>query len=263
MCPPRPVPRAALPLLALLACLAAPGCAVSREQEIALGREARPQFIQQFGGLVPDPGLQRYVDQVGQSLVRQTTRESLPWEFGVLASDQVNAFALPGGFVYITRGMLRQLDSEAQLAAVLAHEVAHVQHRHSVDQLKRMQLIQGGLTLASLFAGEGQAAVAATNIAGLVAGLASMSYGRGQEKEADLTGLKYMARAGYDPSAFLGLIEVLERSGGAGPPEFLSTHPNPGSREQYIRQRLRSRYRDVVSAGREDREEFQRRVSGR
>ena len=263
MCHPHPTPRAAVAVLVLLACAAAPGCAVSREQEIALGRQARPQFIQEFGGLLPDPGVQQYVDQVGQSLVDQTTRPGLPWEFGVLASDQVNAFALPGGFVYITQGMLRQLDSEAQLAAVLAHEIAHVQHRHSVQQLKRMQLIQGGLTLASLFGGEGQAASAATSVAGLVAGLASMSYGRDQEKEADLTGLKYLAREGYEPGAFLELIDVLKQAGGGGAPEFLSTHPSPGSREAYVRDRIQSRYANVVSGGRENRAEFQRRVFGR
>ena len=239
--------------------LAGGGCSISREQEIQLGRQARPEFEQEFGGLHPDADLQQYVQQVGAELAEKTDRPDLPWEFRVLQSDQVNAFALPGGFIYITEGMLRQLKNEAQLAAVLGHEVGHVAHRHSVRQLQRAQVVQGGGALAAILGGSSDA----VNVGQLVGNLALMKYGRDQEKEADLSGMKYLVAEGYEPKAMLGLMEVLETTGGRAPPEFLSSHPAPANRKQYVAEEIEERFPRRISFGRTDEEEFRRRVLGK
>lgn len=235
------------------------GCGISRQQEIQMGQDAKPQFEQEFGGLHPSESLQRYVQDVGMSLAEETDRPDLPWQFRVLKSEQVNAFALPGGFIYITSGLLRQLDNEAQLAAVLAHEVGHVAHRHSVQQLQRAQIVQGGSVLASIFA---EGAGTAVQMGQLVAGLTLMKYGRDQEREADLSGLRYLVRENYEPSELVDVMEVLKQaSGGQGPPEFFSSHPTPDNRKKYLTDRLQKEYGERISYGRTDRQEFQRIVS--
>ena len=238
--------------------LSACGCGISRQQEIQLGQEAKPQFEQEFGGIHPSDELQRYVQEVGSSLVARTDRPNLPWQFRVLRSEQVNAFALPGGFIYITAGLLRQLDNEAQLAAVLSHEVGHVAHRHSVQQLQRAQIVQGGSVLASVLGGE--RAGTAVQLGQMVAGLALMKYSREQEREADLSGMRYMIRENYEPSAMVRVMEVLKQAGGGGPPEFFSSHPAPDSRKQYLAEAIEDEYAGRISFGRTDREQFQQVV---
>src|SRR5688572_27100179 len=163
------------------------GCSISQEQEIAMGREMAPQFEREFGGLYPDEQVQRYVNDVGMSLVRYAGRQDLPWQFRVIESDQINAFALPGGFVYITSGLLSNLENEAQLASILGHEIGHVTERHSVQQIQRAQGAQFVPLLAGLFGGG-----IAGDVAGAVTQLGLMKYGRDQEREADFEGLKYM-----------------------------------------------------------------------
>ncbi len=223
-----------------------------------MGIQAAPKFEKEFGGLVRDSELQRYVQKVGMSMVPHTGREDLPWEFKVLNSNQVNAFALPGGKVYITRGMLNQLQNEAQLASVLGHEAGHVAHRHSVQQLERAQLLQGGAALAGVFGGG-----SVGDVTQLVAGLAMMKYGRDQEKDADLSGLEYMVKEGYDPRGSVQTMEILERAaGGRGQPEFLSSHPNPGNRQEYLSEEIEQKY-GRRARGRTDQEEFNRIVKGR
>ena len=240
----------------LFVLLSACGCGISRQQEIQLGQEAKPQFEQEFGGVHASEELQRYVQEVGTSLAERTDRPDLPWQFRVLRSEQVNAFALPGGFIYITAGLLRQLDNEAQLAAVLSHEVGHVAHRHSVQQLKRAQIVQGGSAIASIFGGE--RAGTAVQLGQLVAGLALMKYSRDQEREADLSGMRYMIRENYEPSAIVRVMEILKRAsgGGGGPPEFFSSHPAPDSRKQYLTEAIEDRYAGRISFGRTDRSQF-------
>ena len=243
--------HATMPALVLFLFLT--GCTISEEQEIAIGRDAAPQFEQEFGGIYPDPAVQNYVQDIGMELVRHTDRPNLPWRFRVLNSDQVNAFALPGGFIYITQGLLGSLENEAQLASVIGHEIAHVDHRHSVQQLQRSQLIGGGAALAGLISGSGAGADASS----LVAGLALMSYSRGQEKEADLSGLNYIARQGYQPRAIVETMRILkEAGGGGGPPEFFSSHPDPKNRGEYLTERIEDRYANVISVGRTNEDRF-------
>jgi beta-barrel assembly-enhancing protease len=222
------------------------GCAISEEKEVAMGRDAAPKFEREFGGLYPDPAVQEYVHGVGIELAQDTNRAHLPWQFRVLNSDDVNAFALPGGFVYITKGLLFNLENEAQLASVLGHEVAHVAHRHSVQQLQRAQFVQGGSLLVGIFAGG-----TAGDVSSLAASLALMRYGRGQEREADLSGLNYVVREGYEPRAMVQTMEILERTSGGkrGGLGFLSTHPSPGNREKYLAERISKRYETDASGG--------------
>ena len=230
------------------------GCAISEEKEIAMGRDAAPTFEREFGGLYPDPAVQDYVHEVGMDLAQDTNRAHLPWQFRVLDSDEVNAFALPGGFVYLTKGLLFNLENEAQLASVLGHEIAHVAHRHSVQQLQRAQFVQGGSLLVGIFAGG-----VAGDVSNLAASLALMRYGRGQEREADLSGLNYVVRDGYEPHAMVETMEILERASGGkrGGLDFLSTHPSPGNRREYLAERIDKRYETVVSGGATNEDRFE------
>jgi predicted Zn-dependent protease len=215
--------------LALLA--AGVGCAISQEQEIEMGRQMAPQFEKEFGGLYDDPQVQQYVNNVGTSLVQYAGRRELPWQFRVVDSDQINAFALPGGYVYITRGLLGNLENEAQLASILGHEIGHVVERHSVQQIQRAQGAQFIPIFAGLFGGG-----LAGDAAGAVTKPGLMKYGRDQEREADYRGLTYMTRGGYDPEGIVQAMEIMQRASGGGgrTPEFLSTHPNPGNRIEYL-----------------------------
>ena len=236
------------------------GCSISQEQEIELGRQMHPQFEQEFGGLYDDPVVQDYVNNVGMSLVTYAGRQDLPWQFRVVDSDQINAFALPGGYVYITRGLLSNLENEAQLAAILGHEIGHVVERHSVQQIQRAQGAQFIPFLAGLFGG---------GIAGVGAGAGTprtrMKYGRDQEREADYSGLKYLERGGYDPRGIVEAMQIMQRAGGGGggAPEFLSTHPNPGNRIEYLSEAIEEPGARQAEAQIVGEESFQRNVLNR
>lgn len=230
------------------------GCAISQEEEISMGRDVAPQFEREFGGLYPDQAVQNYVSGVGDRLVNYSGRTDLPWHFRVLDSDQINAFALPGGQIYITKGLLFRLQDEAQLAGILGHEIAHVSQRHTVEQLEREQLFQGGLTVASVLTGAGSVA----DIGQLVGGLVMMRYSRDQEREADLIGLDYLVRGGYDPQALPQALRIIERTaGGKGPPEFLSTHPSSEGRIEALDEKINTTYSGIISGGRTGAREFQ------
>lgn len=245
------------PLVLLLLFGLLGGCAVTQQDEIAMGRDAAPQFEKEFGGLYRDPVVQDYVSNVGQRLVPYANRSDLPWRFRVLDSEEVNAFALPGGFIYITEGLLFNLNNEAQLAAILAHEVAHVANRDTVQQLEQAQVIQGGQVLAGVLTGSS----AVGNVSAVVGGLLLMSYSRDQEKDADLTGLRYLAAAGYKPSAMVAAMRrINELSEGRAPPEFLSTHPNPENRLEYLDEAIDQRYADILNAGYVGEDQFERVV---
>jgi predicted Zn-dependent protease len=240
----------------ILTLLLVTGCAISEEKEIAMGEKAAPELEREFGGLYPDAAVQNYVAEVGNELASNTDRPHLPWQFRVLNSDEVNAFALPGGFVFVTKGLLFNLENEAQLASVLGHEVGHVAHRHSVQQIQRTQFVQGGALLAGIFGGGlvGEA----TNIA---TSLALMRYSRGQEREADVSGLQYMTNEGYQPEAIVETMEILQRkAGGRGALDFFSTHPSPGNRREYLAEQIDRRYDAVATQGVTNEDRFQQIV---
>ncbi|HEX9729035.1 MAG TPA: M48 family metalloprotease [Gemmatimonadales bacterium] len=240
---PKPVPFALMLVTMLLAfarCAVNPATGerqlsfIGETGEIAMGREYDQQVVAQMG-LYPDQALQQYIQQLGSRLAATSERPDLPWTFRVVDDPVVNAFALPGGFIYITRGILAHFQSEAELAAVLGHEIGHVTARHSVNQASKQQLAQIGLVVGMVLKPELQQ-YAGVASAGL--GLLFLKYGRDDERQADDLGLRYMRRANYDgrrmPNVFSMLERVSQASGGGGTPEWLSTHPNPENRRERI-----------------------------
>ncbi len=205
---------------------------VSEEQEIAMGREADQQISQQLG-LYDDPELQAYVSQLGKRLAADSERPNLPWTFRVVDDPIVNAFALPGGYIYVTRGLMSHLTSEAELVSVLGHEIGHVTGRHSVEQMSKQQLAQVGLIAGMILRPE---LANYGDLAQQGLGLMFLKYGRDDEREADDLGLRYMARENYDPREMVQVFEVLKRvsdqQGQGRIPGWLSTHPAPENRMQ-------------------------------
>jgi len=210
---------------------------VSEPQEVALGRQAAAQ-VQQTVGFVDDRALQRYVQQVGRGLAAGSERPELPWTFAVVDDPGLNAFALPGGFIFITRGLMGLLTTEAELASILGHEIGHVTARHSVEQISRAQLAQLGLGLGGVLFPQLQSL---SSIAGAGLQLLFLKYGRDDERQADRLGFGYMREQGYDVSEFPDVFVALERASDASSsslPGWLSTHPTTAERirtaEEYV-----------------------------
>ncbi len=208
---------------------------ISAEQEIALGVNSFPAMIEQYGGLHPDAEAQKFVKGVGQRIVQSSEAKKTPYQYDfhlLYDPNVVNAFALPGGQVFITQALFNKLETEDQLAGILGHEVGHVVARHGAERIAKQELTQGLTGAAVVASGDYQTAQAAQMIAGLV----NMSYGRDQELESDDLGVRFMIQAGYDPEALVSVMEILEAaSGGQRQPEFMSTHPSPENRVQKIR----------------------------
>lgn len=213
---------------------------MSEKDEIAVGQQANEQVLQQYS-LYNDPELQNYVQYVGAKVAAKSHRPELSYRFTVLDSKEVNAFALPGGFVFVTRGLLSYLNTEAQLAAVLGHEIGHVTARHAVRQHSASQLTSIGTAIGAAFIpGLGQAGY---QLAGVLGTALIRGYGREHELEADRLGAEYLARTGYDPDAMLEVIGVLKnqelfelklaRTEGREPHVYhgvFSTHPDTDTR---------------------------------
>lgn len=224
---------------------------MSPDQEIAMGLQAAPQMAAQHGGLHPDTRAQALVDDIGNRLASNPSVQKSPYrfEFHLLADEQtINAFALPGGQVFITAALLGELETEGQLAGVLGHEIGHVVARHGAEHLAKATLTQG-LTGAAVIAAYDPNNPASRQSAAVVAAigqLVNMKFGRDDELESDRLGVILTAQAGYDPRSLVGLMEILGRaSEGRRPPEFFSTHPNPERRIERIEQSIR----DVYPAG--------------
>jgi len=216
--------------------------ALSPEQEIALGARSAPEMAAQMGGLSRDARAAALVQRVGRRLVSQSIAAKSPYQYSFhLLADQrtVNAFALPGGPIFITEGLLRLLKTEGELAAVLGHEIGHVIARHSSERLAKQQLTQG--LVGALVVGSGD--YTAAQVGQMVGGMINMRYGREDEIESDALGIRIAAEAGYDPRAMVRVMEVLANaSGGSRQPEFFSTHPAPENRAQRIREEIEKRF---------------------
>jgi predicted Zn-dependent protease len=228
---------------------------LTTEQEIALGLQAAPQMAAEFGGLDPDPQLQALVDQTGKEIVAKSAASRSPYEFDFhLLGDRktVNAFALPGGQVFITRALLDRLKTRGQLAGVLGHEVGHVVGRHGAEHMAKAKLTQG-LTGAAVIAAsdpENPNSANAAVVAQMIGGLINMKYGRDDEIESDKWGVEYVAAAGYDPRAMIEVMTILKEAGGGGrQPEFFSTHPNPDNRIERIRQAIKAKFPNGLPNG--------------
>jgi predicted Zn-dependent protease len=203
---------------------------MSEAQEIQLGQEMDPQVRAEMG-LYPDAGWQEYVQGVGMRLAGVSERPDLPWHFAVVDVPAVNAFALPGGYIYITRGLLAHLDNEAEMAGVLGHEIGHVTARHAARAYTRQASVGIGAAVTSIFFPEA-APYAAAAQTGL--GVVFLKYDRNQEVQSDSLGVRYAAKAGWQPSGMSGVLETLGRISAAsdrrGVPNWLSTHPQPADR---------------------------------
>ena len=223
--------------------------AMSPEQEIALGYKSAPEMAAQMGGISQNEKARALVKQVGEGLVARSFAAKSPYKFSFhLLADQktVNAFALPGGPVFITEGLLRLLKSEAELAGVLGHEIGHVIARHSSERLAKQQLTQG--LVGALVVGSGDYTTA--QIGQMVGGMINMKYGREDELESDALGIRVMAEGGYDPRALIRVMEVLaQASGPSRQPDFFSTHPAPENRAGRIKDEIQKRFPNGVPEG--------------
>ncbi len=210
-------------------------------------------MAQQFGGLHHDTQARQLVSAVGQQLVATLPPEAprYPFEFHLLADPKtVNAFALPGGQIFITAALLERLETRGQLAGVLGHEIGHVLGRHSAEQMAKAQLTQGLVGAATVGASDYANPRATQQIAGMVGNMVMLKYGRGDELESDKLGLRFMYAAGYDPRSLIQVMEILrEASGGSKQPEFMSSHPDPGNRIEHIQQEIQALFPGGVPEG--------------
>lgn len=243
---------------------------LSPQQEIVIGRQSAPQMAEQHGNLYPDRTLQDYVDAIGNQVVQNSAAKNSPYpfEFHLLRDRQtVNAFALPGGQVFITAALLSRLNSEAQLAGVLGHEVGHVIGRHGAEHLAKQQLGGALVNAVGIAASDDprnarQAAILAQAVNQMV----NLKYGRKDELESDLLGLQFMTAAGYNPVGIVELLEILNsaRDGAGEQPEFLSTHPNPANRIEQLTAMIKNEYPNGIPAQlQEGKDRFDRIVNSR
>jgi len=262
-------------LLCLFAGIAASGCAVnpatgsnqlmlvSEAQEIQMGQQYDSQVVATIG-LYPDPAWQSYIQQLGARLAATSERPNLPWTFRVVNDPAINAFALPGGFVYVTRGILPYFNSEAQLAGVVGHEIGHVTARHTAAEMSKQQLIGLGLAVGSMANSQVAKYAGAANQA---LGILYLKFSRDNESQADQLGLRYMSRANYDPREMAAIFVMLDREGksgasGARVPEWLETHPTPVHRLDAINQQVAALPNQNFSGTVVSRDAYEQRLSG-
>ncbi|WP_052055512.1 M48 family metallopeptidase [Myxosarcina sp. GI1] len=202
---------------------------ISNEEEVEIGKQINQKLLNQQYQLFNNTQIQEYVDNIGQELVASSDSRDIPYTFQVVASDTVNAFATPGGFVYVTSGLVEEADNQAQLASVIAHEIAHINQRHSIENLKQAVIAQGIAETAG---------VNTNTLAQIGYQLAiDLPQSREYEYEADRVGLEILQQADYPPIAFVNFLEQLE---GGGQPEFLRTHPTNSNRIEALTKEIKS-----------------------
>ena len=236
---------------------------VSHDQEIQMGQQAKLETEQTLGIYKEKPALNDYVAALGKDLAAVSNEPQDPFSYEIVDDSSVNAFALPGGPIFVTRGILGYLNTEAELAAVMGHETGHVVAHHSANQISKAELAQVGLGIgAAISPALGSLAQAAG--AGLQ--LLFLSYSRDDETQADELGFRFMTKAGYDPHQMLPLFTMLEgvtRQAGAGKtPEWLQTHPNPGNRFEATQQRLKTELKGTTDGMKVKRDEYLKVIDG-
>jgi predicted Zn-dependent protease len=209
----------------------------SKEQDVQLGQESAAQVRKQMT-IVDDPFLKNYVNQIGKRLAasQEAQASGFPFTFEVVADPSINAFALPGGPMFINTGLLKAVDNEAQLAGVMGHEMSHVILRHGTNQASKQNLIQLPALLGSQMTGSSMMGQLAQLGIGLGANSVLLKFSRTAESQADITGAHLMAEAGYDPMQMAAFFEKLSAEGGQNAPQFLSDHPNPENRNRAIQE---------------------------
>lgn len=236
---------------------------ISEAQEIAMGKESDPQVVAYFG-LYDNPALQKFITEKGLQMAAVSHRPKLAYEFKIVDSPVINAFAVPGGFVYFTRGIMAQFNNEAEFAGVLGHEIGHITARHSVIQQRNAFLGQIGIIAGVILVPQ-----LAQFVDPLSYGmqLALMSFGRDAERQSDKLGVEYSSRIGYDASEMAGFFETLERkqvaSGAEDVPDFLSTHPSPDERQAAVEE-LASTWKDKLKLtnAKINRDSYLKRIDG-
>src|SRR5688572_19971033 len=236
----------ALTLVLLAACSTNPATGqrqfniVSESQEISIGQQSHQQILDQFGVYDEKPELNRLVERIGRDLAAASERPNLPWTSTVLDTPMINAMALPGGYIYVTRGMIERVNSEDELAGVLGHEIAHVTARHAAQRISRAQLAQFGMILGSVLAGP-EATQAYGQLAELGVGLLFQRYPRSQETQSDLVGTEYVARANYNPigaERMLLALQRMDKTKESALERYFQSHPDPAKRVGDVRKKI-------------------------
>jgi predicted Zn-dependent protease len=225
------------------------------EQDIAIGRKYAPEVERQMGGRIANEALQNYIDNVGQRIARISHRPDLEYHFVVLNDKSVNAMALPGGYLFITKGMLKELTTEAQLAGILAHEIVHVVARDTSNAMSN----QIGIDILLSAVTSEKTSKGILTAADLTRQILSLQYSRTDEKAADVAGMDYMVLAGYSPYGMVETMQMLQSQQKIRPIEFLSTHPSPENRVEYLTQKIQTKYHNL-SGLKIGKEEYHRAV---
>ena len=231
---------------------------MSQEQEIAIGKESHPSIVSSMG-LYEDKNLQAFMNEKGKAMAKISHRPDLPYEFHIVDSPVVNAFAVPGGFVYFTRGILAHFNNEAEFAGVLGHEIGHVTARHSARQQSKQLFGTLGTIATAILLPQ------ATEIAQQGIGLALLSYSRAHESESDEIGVEYSSKIGYDAhqmANFFATIKRISDNAGQAIPTFTSTHPDPGSRNVKVNKMATEYQAKNPATYLSNREQYMRLIDG-
>lgn len=246
-------------------CLA--GCAVNpitgqeelifypEEQDIEIGKQYAPMVEKELNGRIEDQVLQNYIDSVGQKVAKISHRPDFDYHFVAVNDKSVNAVALPGGYIFITRGMLSKMENEAQLAGVFGHEIVHVVARDTANMMSK----QIGIDLLFAVAMTQTSSRGAVTMADLARQIVLLKYSRNDERDADTYGMDYMVRAGYNPNGAVETMRMLEQEDSVRAVEFMSSHPSPENRVSYLQARVRTHYFNSINdtiIGKEDYKRF-------
>src|SRR6266404_5650203 len=213
----------------------------SKDQQVQLGQQAKAEVYKQMPVLPDSNPVVQYVQQLGKKLQQSIPPDrNWPYEFHVIPEKDINAFAIPGGPIFINLGTVQQADNEAELAGVIAHEMTHVYMQHSIKQMSKQSMAQGVLGVLGAVLGQGTAGNLARLGMQIGAGAIFMKYSREDEAQADAGGAIIMYKTGYNPKAMADFFQKLEQMGGNGGPQFLSDHPNPGNRVQAVSNEIKN-----------------------
>jgi predicted Zn-dependent protease len=227
---------------------------ISRDQEIALGLQSVPEMEKQYGGESRDSANTALVNSVGRDIVAKSDAHTTPYTYKFHLLDDpktINAFALPGGQVFITQGLLKYLHTRGELASVLAHEIGHVAARHSAQHLAKEQLTQGltGAAVLASYDPNDPKSRASAEVAMLIGSMVNLKFSRNDELEADKLGVRFASEAGYDPRSMIKVMQILKEQAPSSSAEFFSTHPNPEHRTERIKEEIAQLYPNGVPAG--------------
>ena len=228
-------------------------------QDIDIGEQYAPEVEKELKGRIEDQTLQNYIDGVGQKVAKIGHRPDFNYHFVAVNDKSINAVALPGGQIFITKGMLLKLKSESQLAGVLAHETVHVVARDTANSMSK----QIGMDILFAAAMTQTSSRDALTMADLARQIVALKYSRDDERDADIYGMDYMVRAGYNPNGVVETMQMLEQEDRIRAVEFLSSHPSPENRVSYLRARIQTRYFNSIEGTKTDEEAYQRFVLDR